>query len=358
MPAGLHRSSKLGEVCTAGPRGQFPQARIGLGEVPGAGAPLADLQEGGAGGLEGALGLGAGEDADRRGDPLQLLGAEAGALGPLRRLHLARGLGVLEEGLVRLELLPGVVAEAGALRKLVALRRLVESLLLQRRLKRLELHLLGAHELLMGLLLIGLLGVGLLQFGGKGVVHALKDALDLRGLRGVVTKGIVGDLRSTHGPGAGTDKVLRPVDKMLHEDKVLTGDLVGGSGVLEQTADITHDAQQLRLLCGIQETLLAGARACEHLDGCLKRTDALLRFRLLLRVLRGLLLAHRARLALRLDVVCDVFLQLDDFCTVGRNLALQLLHLCLEACYGILCVADLARLPLQSLLDPARVLVV
>merc|ERR1719265_383101 len=157
---------------------------------------LGRLQEHTGGATEGRGGLVAGQDLHGLVNARKLLSAEARALGPVIRAALARVLGLLEEGLVVVELLLRGRLLLLAVRE--SLGGLTESRLFVResRLERGQLLALGGHELLVALLLARLVGVRRLQGGRERVVHVLEGSLDHGGGWRVVTERVLRDLRT------------------------------------------------------------------------------------------------------------------------------------------------------------------
>mmetsp|Transcript_92728 Transcript_92728/g.271468 ORF Transcript_92728/g.271468 Transcript_92728/m.271468 type:complete len:712 (+) Transcript_92728:16-2151(+) len=317
-----------------------------------------DLQEARGGVDKRGLGLRAREDLYRPPDPRQLLGAQARALAPLQGLALAAGLRLPEEGLVGLELRLGVVRELHGLGQLLRLVGLVQSLLVQGQLKGLHLRALCGHEVLEGLLRLRLLGVGLLHVHDEGVVHALEDALDLRGLRRIVAKGIVGNLSSTQCAGTRAHEVFRPVHEAPDQSEVLVANRTGNGRPGEDAAHARHDAEELGLLQCLQEASPASACAREDVDCRLQGSDTLLGLGFLLVVAGFLLRSHLGGLALRLQVCLDVFFELLDLCAVRAELAFQPHDARLQALDLILGGSDLAGLGGEAVLAPAGVGVV
>mmetsp|Transcript_132651 Transcript_132651/g.424514 ORF Transcript_132651/g.424514 Transcript_132651/m.424514 type:complete len:343 (-) Transcript_132651:909-1937(-) len=256
-------------------------------------------------------GIRAGQDLDGLVHSLQLHGAQTSALGPLAGLDLASCLSLIEELLIGLQLCLRGIHQLLALCQGLRLLGLVKLLLLQGGLQRLQLSQLCGHEFLEGLLRISLLGVSLLGVTDKGVVHALQDALDLRGLRRIVAEGIVADLRCAQCRSPTRREVIRALDKVLHHLHVSVREAARGRRLLENTAYARDDAEQLRLLeAGLQE--LACTCTSQSLHRCLQCTDALLVLGLLTIVILKLVVADRLRLALRLDVLGDILLELLD----------------------------------------------
>mmetsp|Transcript_45352 Transcript_45352/g.140875 ORF Transcript_45352/g.140875 Transcript_45352/m.140875 type:complete len:263 (+) Transcript_45352:525-1313(+) len=256
------------------------------------------LQERGRGVLEGLRGLGAGEDGDGLVEALELLRAQARALRQLPGLLLARVLGLGEEGLVGLELGLRVVLCRLAVGQTLALVSLIGRLLQQCALERRQFRTLRGHKLLEALLLLRLLHVGLLQVSREGIIHALQDALDLRGLRRVVAEGVARDLRGAERPGAAADEVLGALDEVLHHLQVLLAHGASEGCPVQEATDAGYGAEKLRLLERLEELGLAGSGACEYLDRGLQGAKALLELGLVLLVGQGLLVAHLRGLAL------------------------------------------------------------
>mmetsp|Transcript_76927 Transcript_76927/g.170393 ORF Transcript_76927/g.170393 Transcript_76927/m.170393 type:complete len:396 (+) Transcript_76927:872-2059(+) len=362
VTGGLHLSSKLHEVQGPVAPGQSAQLREGLvtaapGDSVAAGAGC-QLQEGRRGILEDLRRLGAREELDGTAHACKLLGAELHALRPLTRLHLAGVLRVREELLVSLELRFRVVEEKLAIRELLRLRRFVIVLLLERHLQSIELLLLRGHQLLERLLRVRLLSVRLFQVRGESVVHAPEDALDLRGLRGVIPEGVLGDLHRAQAARTPADEGVGPLDEVLHHLNLLVREGPRDEALVQDPAQAGSDAQHLRLLEGLEEALLAGACTRENLDGGLQGTDALLRLGLLLLEVHVPLLADFGRLALRLHVPGNVSLELPDLRAVRGDLGLQLLDQRLQILDLLLSSADVICFAPECVLTPARILVV
>mmetsp|Transcript_121270 Transcript_121270/g.343179 ORF Transcript_121270/g.343179 Transcript_121270/m.343179 type:complete len:350 (-) Transcript_121270:395-1444(-) len=267
----------------------------------------------------------AGKNLDGLAHALEFFGAEPRAVRPKRSLLLTAFLGVREKFLIGLELRTLLVEITFRLGLLLSLRRLIERVLIEGRLKSLELRPLGGHELLERLLRLGLLGARLLHVGDEGVVHAFQDALDARRLRCVVAKRIVGDLhRTERGRGTTIDEFFRPLDEVLQDLDVTVRHRPCHGGALHHTPHASNDAEQLGFLHRLQKTLAAGACAGQHLDGAVEGPGALLILDLLLIKVLPLLLADVSRLLLRLDVRCNHLLQVADGLAMRGDLSLQL----------------------------------
>mmetsp|Transcript_132656 Transcript_132656/g.424548 ORF Transcript_132656/g.424548 Transcript_132656/m.424548 type:complete len:385 (-) Transcript_132656:204-1358(-) len=302
-------------------------------------------------------GIRAGQDLDGLVHSLQLHGAQTSALGPLAGLDLASCLSLIEELLIGLQLCLRGIHQLLALCQGLRLLGLVKLLLLQGGLQRLQLSQLCGHEFLEGLLRISLLGVSLLGVTDKGVVHALQDALDLRGLRRIVAEGIVADLRCAQCRSPTRREVIRALDKVLHHLHVSFRNAARRRRLLEDAAHACDDAKQLCLPhAGLQK--LAGAGSAQGLDCGLQRTDALLVFRLLAIVLLKRAVTDSLRLALRLDVLGDVLVELLDLSTMGGDLSLQLDDQGLQLLDLRLGLTDVLGFASHRRLAPARVLVV
>mmetsp|Transcript_20737 Transcript_20737/g.54952 ORF Transcript_20737/g.54952 Transcript_20737/m.54952 type:complete len:464 (+) Transcript_20737:941-2332(+) len=362
VAAGLHRIGNLRDAEAMGQARQLLELveggvahgrhRVGGRDV------LAELDERGRGVGEDRPGLLAAHDLDRLADAHQLLGAEAGALGPLRGLQLALRLGLLEEDLVRLELSLGVVLERLPVREGLALRGVIALLSLKRQLQGRELGLLGRQELLEGLLRVGLLGVVLLDVHGEGVVHALQDALDLSRLGSIVAEWVVvGPDLCKHG-ALGGNEVLGVLDEAPDHVEVLARHRLRLLGA-EHPAHTGDHAQELRVPeGGRQERVPVLARTGEDLDGRLQSAGALLVLGLLAVEVVVLLVAHLGGLALRVEVLRDHLLEVLDLRAVRRDLGLGLEDERLRVHDLLLLGGDVVGLAPERRLAPARVLVV
>mmetsp|Transcript_24956 Transcript_24956/g.54244 ORF Transcript_24956/g.54244 Transcript_24956/m.54244 type:complete len:393 (+) Transcript_24956:1088-2266(+) len=331
-----------------------------LGGRQRSGGDGAELEEGGGGTGEGLLGLLAGEYLDGFADTSQLLGAEAASLAPLLGLHLAGTLRLLEELLVGVELRLGGIQELLALGESLALLGFESRLGLVRLLQGCELLQLSAHQSLEGLLAVSLLGICLLQVAGEGVIHALQDALDLGGLGGIIAERVLAtahaDLSSAQTGGGG-----RKICRLLHEASeklgVLGAKRPSASGVGESSTDPSDDTEKLGLLHGgLQE--LACACTGQSLDSCLKGADALLGLRLLARVVLELPVPNALRLALGVQILLNVLLQLLDFGSVSCHFPFQLDDGGLQLLTESLTLADVRGLASKGVLAPAGILVV
>mmetsp|Transcript_93789 Transcript_93789/g.244378 ORF Transcript_93789/g.244378 Transcript_93789/m.244378 type:complete len:305 (+) Transcript_93789:1308-2222(+) len=230
-------------------------------------------------------------------------------------------------------------------------------LLLEGGLQRRQLGLLGCHELLERLLGVCLLHVRLFQVGGERVVQALQHPLDPSGLGRVITERVVVDSQE-RGPARAREHARGLGEEAAHDVEVLLGDPARRGCFPEHLLHSTRDADELRLLDGLQEALLALARAAEGPDGGLQGTDALLGLRLLALVVAVLAPAHVGGLALLLLVVRDELLEVGHLRAVRGDLASELLDLLLQAVDLLLRGGDVRGLAGEGVLAPTCILVV
>mmetsp|Transcript_57555 Transcript_57555/g.160258 ORF Transcript_57555/g.160258 Transcript_57555/m.160258 type:complete len:567 (+) Transcript_57555:479-2179(+) len=345
---------------SASPRGQGVPPR-------GPGTDGFELQQRGRGVLEDTLGNGAREHVDGLRNALELLGAEARPLRPLRGSAPAGGRRLRKKRLVRLELRLCVVAALLALGEVLRFRGLVAAMQGQRRLQCSVFRLLRGHEPVECLLLLGLLGVGLLQGAGEGVVQALENALDPRGLRGVVTEWILRDLEGPHGstaagpPGRGAgERGQRAIEEAFDSAQIRGRERPRGEGGLQRSRNAAGGLQQPGLPRRLQEAALlaARARACQDRDGGLQSADALLRLGLLVLVLGMAPRTHVTGVFLRGFVRFNVLLELVDVRAVCGHSRFQIQDRSLEFLHLRFGVADVLSFACQRILAPAGVLVV
>merc|ERR1719247_2794497 len=309
--------------------------------------------------LEDGLGLLRREDGESLVDGRELLSTGAGAARPLVGLRLAARLGLLEEGLVRLELRLGLLALLRVLRELLLVVALRDLRLRQRLLQERQVLALRLHKARVGLRRRGLLLRARLQLRLEVVLHLRKDALDLARLRGV---GAGGRVRTRLHQG----RVRAAEEGLQRADVALVHVLLAQAVVLdERGAHAGHDSQELRLRLRIAvrvrlEEVRRGVhgRLGQHLDRLLEVRQAELEGRLLLQVLLGFLLALRLRLLDRLLRLADVLLELLDLRHVAPEAALELQDALAQLVDELLRVLNGGRLAGGGLLAPARVLVV
>merc|ERR1719247_2195610 len=309
--------------------------------------------------LEDGLGLLRREDGESLVDGRELLSTGAGAARPLVGLRLAARLGLLEEGLVRLELRLGLLALLRVLRELLLVVALINLRLREGLLQEGQVLALRLHQAVVVLLRRGLLLRAGLQLRLEVVLHLRKDALDLARLRGV---GAEGRVRTRLHQG----RVRAAEEGLQRADVALVHVLLAQAVVLdERGAHAGHDSQELRLRLRIAvrvrlEEVRRGVhgRLGQHLDRLLEVRQAELEGRLLLQVLLGFLLALRLRLLDRLLRLADVLLELLDLRHVAPEAALELQDALAQLVDELLRVLNGDRLAGGGLLAPARVLVV
>mmetsp|Transcript_115355 Transcript_115355/g.337256 ORF Transcript_115355/g.337256 Transcript_115355/m.337256 type:complete len:290 (+) Transcript_115355:1087-1956(+) len=283
-----------------------------------------ELQERRGGICEDGPCLGAGQQLVRPVDARELLRAQARALGPGHGRGLAGRLGVLEEGLVSVQLGLGVVLRRLAVGEQPLLRCLIRLLTLERGLQRCKLGRLRLHELVECPLLRVLLVCGLADAGPVAVQHTLQDALDHRRLRSIIAKGVL-PVQLCGAQRASTPcrkETLRTGHEAADGLNVLGRRRSPHGAVLQHAAHVCCNAQELSLRDGLEE-VASGAGSGECGDGSLESTDAALRLAMLGHVRLPLLRTDCGRVSLRSLVVGDVLLDLDNLGTMGAELSLQ-----------------------------------
>merc|ERR1719223_2006500 len=130
------------------------------------------------------------------------------------------------------------------------------------------------------------------------------------------------------------------------------------AGFAHDVADTPDDAEELCLLHGLEESLLASACTSHDLDRLLQSTKALLILGLVFLELCVFLVAHFRGFLLGFRILGKIFLQLGNFSSVRSQITVQLLNLCLEFFNRVFGLGDGRSLASKCVLAPASILVV